>query len=90
MHDLPTISADWRSAFPVAVESAHMNHPDFRVGKKIFATLGYPDNAWAMVKLTPEEQQNFLDAAPEVFSPVTGGWGRQARRWSALKWPGKP
>jgi hypothetical protein len=30
-------------SFPEAVESAHMDHPDFRVGGKIFATLGYFD-----------------------------------------------
>jgi hypothetical protein len=28
--------------FPGTVESAHMNHPDFRAGGRIFATLG-PD-----------------------------------------------
>ena len=31
-----------------AIESAHMDHPDFRVGGKIFATLGYPDASWAV------------------------------------------
>jgi len=30
-------------ALPEAEERAHMDHPDFRVGGKIFATLGYPD-----------------------------------------------
>ncbi len=30
-------------SFPEAIESAHMHHPDFRVGGRIFATLGYPD-----------------------------------------------
>jgi predicted DNA-binding protein (MmcQ/YjbR family) len=38
-------------ALPDAVEQSHMNHPDFRVGGKIFATLGR-DEAWGMVKLT--------------------------------------
>jgi hypothetical protein len=33
-------------------ERGHMDHPDFRVGAKIFATLGYPDKNWGMVKLT--------------------------------------
>jgi hypothetical protein len=31
-------------SMPEAEEHAHMDHPDFRVGGKIFATLGYPDN----------------------------------------------
>ena len=30
---------------PQAVEQSHMGHADFRVGGKIFATLGYPDAA---------------------------------------------
>jgi hypothetical protein len=59
-----------------ASERGHMGHPDFRAGGKIFATLGYPDNGWAMVKLTPEEQRKFIGADPEAFVPVTGAWGR--------------
>ena len=53
-----------------------MEHPDFRVGGKIFATLGYPDAGFGMVKLTPEQQEAFVDAEPAVFAPVRGGWGR--------------
>ncbi|MDQ2824660.1 MAG: MmcQ/YjbR family DNA-binding protein [Verrucomicrobiota bacterium] len=64
-------------SFREAVESAHMNHPDFRVGGKIFATLGYPDENWAVVKLTPEEQKSFVRAQPDVFQPVKGAWGRR-------------
>jgi len=64
-------------ATPEAVEAGHMGHPDFRVGGKIFATLGYPDGDWAMVKLTPEQQEAFVAADPVAFSPVKGGWGRR-------------
>lgn len=64
-------------ALPDAVENAHMNHPDFRVGKRIFATLGYPDGTWAMVKLPAEEQHRLIEAMPETFAPATGAWGRQ-------------
>jgi hypothetical protein len=54
-----------------------VNHPDFRVrGGKIFATLAYPDKKWGMVKLTPEQQQEFVAAEPDIFQPVKGGWGR--------------
>ena len=52
-----------------------MGHPDFRVGGKIFATLGYPDELWGMVKLTPEQQEAFVESHPKVFAPVKGGWG---------------
>ena len=62
-------------SMPEAVESAHMNHPDFRVRGKIFATLGYPDETWGMVKLTPEQQRLFVRAEPAVFASVKGGWG---------------
>jgi hypothetical protein len=61
--------------FPEALESAHMNHPDFRVGGRIFATLGYPDEDWATIKLTPKEQRSFVRADPDVFRSVKGGWG---------------
>jgi hypothetical protein len=64
-------------SLPEAIESAHMKHPDFRVRGKIFATLGYPDDDWAVVKLTPTEQNDFVRSAPEVFRPVKGVWGRR-------------
>jgi hypothetical protein len=62
---------------PEALEVGHMGHPDFRVGGKIFATLGYPDERWAMVKLTPEQQEAFVADDAEGFAPVKGGWGRK-------------
>ena len=63
-------------ALPEAIESAHMGHPDFRVDGKIFATLGYPDGEWGMVKLTHEQQELFMHVAPDVFVPSKGAWGR--------------
>ena len=60
-----------------AIESSHMNHPDFRIEGRIFASLGYPDDDHGMVKLAPEEQQTFLKRAPKVFTPCAGAWGRQ-------------
>ena len=64
-------------ALPGAVEGAHQRTADFRVGKRIFATLGYPDIAWGMVKLTQEQQSMLVEAEPEIFRPVPGGWGKQ-------------
>ena len=61
---------------PKAVEQSHMNHPDFRIAGKIFASLGTPDANWGMVKLTPEQQRGFIEKAPEVFRPCSGAWGR--------------
>ena len=61
---------------PGAVESAHMGHPDFRVGGRIFASLGYPDDDHGMVKLTPEQQRTFSKETPDVFTPCAGAWGK--------------
>ena len=63
-------------SLPDASEGAHHGTTDFRVKKRIFATLGYPDKAWGMVKLTPEQQSVLVDAEPEIFRPVPGGWGK--------------
>lgn len=63
-------------ALPEAEEQSHMEHPDFRVGGKIFATLRYPEPGWAMVKLNLEQREAYVEIAPRVFSPVEGGWGR--------------
>jgi hypothetical protein len=52
-----------------------MGHADFRVAGRIFATLGWPDDDWGMVKLTPEEQALRIEAQPAIFKPVKGGWG---------------
>jgi hypothetical protein len=41
---------------PEAIEAGHLGHPDFRVGGRIFATLGHPADDWAMVALTREQQ----------------------------------
>ena len=63
-------------SFPEAEESAHMSHPDFRVGGKIFATLGYPDEEHGMVVLPPEEQARLVKNYPKIFSPAKGAWGK--------------
>lgn len=71
---------DFRKAalgLPNVAEAAHMSHPDFRVKGKIFASLSYPDESWAMVKLTPEQQRSFLQRAPDMFKPCSGAWGRR-------------
>ncbi len=72
-------------SFPESAESAHMEHPDFRVGGKIFATLGYPSAGWAMLKLMPDQQQDFVHAEPEVFVAVKGAWGRRGATNVRLK-----
>ena len=63
-------------SLPAVAEASHMGHPDFRVGGKIFATLGYPSLGWGVVRLTPEQQELFLRTQPRSFAAVKGNWGR--------------
>lgn len=60
---------------PEAIESSHHGHPDFRVGGKIFATLGYPDESHGAVMLGPDDQSFFMKIAGAMFSPAAGAWG---------------
>jgi hypothetical protein len=39
-------------SLPGVVEGSHHGHADFRAGKRIFATLGYPDQDWGTLILT--------------------------------------
>jgi hypothetical protein len=73
-------AADFRRMalkMPEAEESAHMSHPDFRVGGKIFATLGYPDVDHGMVILPPEDQTRLVETYPKIFAPAKGAWGKR-------------
>ena len=84
-------AADFRRlalSLPETEEHAHMNHPDFRVAGKIFATLGYPNASRGMVKLFPDQQAEFVAADPKSFGtrtcptrppPTTAWWSRSRR-----------
>ncbi len=54
-----------------------MNHPDFRVRGKVFATLGHPNADSGVVMLRPDQQADFVEAEPDAFVPVKGAWGRR-------------
>jgi hypothetical protein len=77
-------------SLPEAIEKEHMEHPDFQVGGKIFATLGYPDEHCATVKLSPEKQAELVRSHPEVFTPAKGTWGRKGSTSVRLKSATKP
>ena len=70
-------------SFPDAYEHEHMGHPDFRVGRKIFASIGPLDDR-AMVKLTPDQQAQWIRAEPDVFEPAAGAWGRNGSTYVRL------
>jgi hypothetical protein len=77
---VPMTPAEFRKLalrLPQATESSHMDHPDFRVADKIFATLGYPDRRSGMVKLTAAQQVRAMAAHPRMFSRAAGAWGRR-------------
>ena len=59
-----------------AAEGAHMKHPDFRANGRVFASLTAGEET-GVVKLAPEEQQEFIRLHPSSFVPAAGAWGRQ-------------
>jgi hypothetical protein len=58
----------------------HFDRTAFRIDR-IYATLA-ADGLTANLKFTPEDQELKCLTAPEAFSPVAGGWGRQG--WTTL------
>jgi hypothetical protein len=53
-----------------------MGSADFRVGGRIFATLAAVKQGYGNLMFSPELQAEFIEEAPDIFLPVTGGWGR--------------
>jgi hypothetical protein len=54
-------------------ELSGLGYPNFRAGRRSFATI---DDSVAVLRLTRDQQAAFMAKAPEVFAPVSGGWGR--------------
>lgn len=69
---------------PEAIESSHMNHPDFRLNNQIFATLSGEKKGYGVLKLTLDQQAAFITDQPRIFSPVQGGWGRMGMTYIRL------
>lgn len=67
-----------------AIESSHMGHPDFRIGGRIFATLG-PGERWGVVMLVPAQQRKLISSHPAMFTPVPGKWGERGATKIILK-----
>ena len=61
---------------PEVEAGAHMGNPDFRVGGRIFATL-WVEEERVVVKLPSDVQAMLVDAEPDIFEPIPGGWGRR-------------
>src|SRR5579864_1814463 len=66
-------------SLPEATEGSHFSNADFRIAGKIFATLALEHQGYGVLLLTPDQQAGMIQDAPEVFSPVPGGWGEKGR-----------
>jgi hypothetical protein len=58
----------------------HFDRTAFKVAR-VYATLA-ADGRGLNLKLEPDEQEFKCMAAPDVFTPVPGGWGRQG--WTTI------
>ena len=67
-----------------AVESSHFGHADFRVGGKIFATLGLEQAGYGVLLLTPDQQAGMMEDEPEVSLRSRADGGGKAQR--AFAW----
>jgi hypothetical protein len=63
-------------SLPRAVEKPILGSQEFRVRDKAFATLGWPQAGWAVVRLTPGDQAKFM-AKSQALAPEPGGRGRR-------------
>lgn len=64
--------------FPEASEQPHWGKPSFRVGQRIFATVGEYDGV-AVLKIPYDEQEALLAGMPEAF---------EKNAWSSQGWLG--
>ncbi|MBL8569511.1 MAG: MmcQ/YjbR family DNA-binding protein [Phreatobacter sp.] len=70
---------------PETAAAPHFDRTAMKVTKgRIFATFGAAGDM--NVKLTPDEQEMFVDSAPGVVSAIPGGWGRQG--WTRVELAG--
>jgi hypothetical protein len=63
-------------SLPGAEELNGLGYPNFRRGRKSFATI---EDSMAVIRLTRDQQATFVATAPDVFAPVSSGWGRLGR-----------
>ena len=61
-------------SMPESLEGEHHGHPDFRVGKSIFATL-WPTQDRSVLRLPPELAETLEKKNPETFKIVSRGGG---------------
>jgi hypothetical protein len=72
-------------SLPEATEGSHFSNADFRIAGKIFATLALEHQGYGVLLLTPDQQAGMISDAPDIFSPVPGGWGEKGATRVSLK-----
>lgn len=68
-------------ALPGTTEAPHFDRAAFKVDR-IFVTLD-PTGQTANFKFTPDEQEFKCQLAPEIFTAIDNGWGRQG--WTTAR-----
>jgi len=63
-------------SFPRTKEVQVFGSQEFRLGDRAFATLGWPEAGWAVVKLAPGDQLKFT-ANTRALHPEPGGRGKR-------------
>ena len=76
-------------SLPEVEEKSHFDTPDFRINKKIFASLHEEKNLM-MVKLSLVDQSVFCAFDEDIIYPVPGGWGKKGATYINLKKVKKP
>ena len=71
-------------SLPEVEEKSHFHLPDFRVKKKIFASLHENKNRM-MVKLPSKDQSVFCLIDSTIIYPVPGGWGKRGATFINLQ-----
>ena len=72
---LPDTFRQLALSLPNVQFGSSLGNEEFRVGSKVFATLGSPMVGQAVIKLTPQDQAQFMALAPNTFAPKPGGPG---------------
>lgn len=57
-------------------EYEHGGSPAFRIDGRKFASLASQAEGYGNLMLTLEQQEAFVEDAPDIFLPIPGGWGR--------------
>ena len=70
-------------SFEGVTEAPHFDRAAFRAAR-IFVTLA-ADGRTANFKFTPDQQEFKCTVAPEIFAPVSGGWGRMGYTTAILE-----